>query len=112
MDETTTLLRGPAGSSVDLTVAPRAPGAGPRALTLERRPLPQPPVVVGGLCLCVCLCAPVCVCGGVSLALHAQYTPHTRPHTRLALLAPTIPPPILTPNPCGTRACRCRAAAI
>ncbi|KIY96806.1 carboxyl-terminal processing protease [Monoraphidium neglectum] len=44
-DETATLLRGPAGSLVDLTLAPRSPGAPPLALTLERRPLPQPPIV-------------------------------------------------------------------
>ncbi|WIA08921.1 hypothetical protein OEZ85_008338 [Tetradesmus obliquus] len=45
LDETTTLLRGPAGSSVGLTVAPCGPAQqSPRQLLLERRPLPQPAV--------------------------------------------------------------------
>jgi carboxyl-terminal processing protease len=43
LDETTTLLRGPVGSSVTLTVAPAGPGSQPpRVLELERRQLPQP----------------------------------------------------------------------
>jgi hypothetical protein len=47
LDETTTLLRGPSGSSVALTVAPRGPAQQtPRQLLLERRPLPQPAVKV------------------------------------------------------------------
>lgn len=37
------LLRGPAGADVAVTIAP-FDGAPPRRLTLERRPLPQPPV--------------------------------------------------------------------
>ena len=37
------LLRGPAGADVAVTIAP-SDGAPPRRLTLERRPLPQPPV--------------------------------------------------------------------
>ncbi|KAI8470624.1 MAG: ClpP/crotonase-like domain-containing protein [Monoraphidium minutum] len=45
LDETTTLLRGPAGSLVEITLAPRAPAAAPLALTLERAPLPQPPLM-------------------------------------------------------------------
>lgn len=47
LDETTTLLRGPAGSSVSLLVAPAGPaGALPRQLELERKALPQPAVRV------------------------------------------------------------------
>jgi C-terminal processing protease CtpA/Prc len=43
LDETTTLLRGPVGSSVTLTVAPAGPSSQPaRVLELERRQLPQP----------------------------------------------------------------------
>ncbi|KAF8072837.1 CBR1 [Scenedesmus sp. PABB004] len=46
LDEATTLLRGPAGSTVSLTVAPGGRGGAPRQLELERRPLPQPAVKV------------------------------------------------------------------
>jgi C-terminal processing protease CtpA/Prc len=44
LDETLTLLRGPVGSAVTLTVAPggHGPDAAPRVLELERRRLPQP----------------------------------------------------------------------
>ncbi|GBF93173.1 histone-lysine N-methyltransferase [Raphidocelis subcapitata] len=45
LDQTTALLRGPSGSPVSLTLAPRGPDAAARALTLERRALPQPPVL-------------------------------------------------------------------
>jgi C-terminal processing protease CtpA/Prc len=41
------VLRGPAGSSITVTLAaraPLAPGAAPRDLVLERRPIPQPAV--------------------------------------------------------------------
>lgn len=41
-DEVTALLRGPAGSSVNVMVANAA--GRPRRVSLERRPLPQPPV--------------------------------------------------------------------
>jgi carboxyl-terminal processing protease len=41
MDETTTLLRGPAGSSVELVVQQRG---STRHLMLERQRLPQPPL--------------------------------------------------------------------
>lgn len=44
-DEVAALLRGPAGSQVAVVVAPPSPAAGPpRSLSLERRPLPQPPL--------------------------------------------------------------------
>lgn len=47
LDETTTLLRGPTGSTVDILVAPAGPAQlPPRRLQLERKPLPQPAVKV------------------------------------------------------------------
>jgi C-terminal processing protease CtpA/Prc len=46
------LLRGPAGSSVQIKVAAKAPESPRRLLTLERRPLPQPPLLVRP-CECV-----------------------------------------------------------
>eukprot|EP00877_Chromochloris_zofingiensis_P000051 jgi/Chrzof1/10046/Cz04g25070.t1 len=44
LDETTTLLRGPSGSSVTISLAGRSPHQPPRQLELERKPLPQPAV--------------------------------------------------------------------
>lgn len=46
LDETTTLLRGPSGSSVTISLAGRSPHQPPRQLELERKPLPQPAVKV------------------------------------------------------------------
>lgn len=51
LDETTTLLRGPAGSSVTLLLAPAGPvQRPPRLLELERAALPQPAVKVRHTC--------------------------------------------------------------
>jgi carboxyl-terminal processing protease len=60
------LLRGPEGSAVEVTLAPRGPGAGgpPVELLLERRSLPQPAVREARLPLAAA--APSSAAGGTS----------------------------------------------